>query len=70
MESLKSHDRLLMRLSTKWAVTFLICLGVNQSLNAEDTPPNVVVIFADDLGYGVISCYGASKVNTPNIDQL
>ena len=33
-------------------------------------PPNVVVIFADDLGYGDTSCYGATKVRTPHIDQL
>ena len=32
--------------------------------------PNVVLIFADDLGYGDLSCYGATKVQTPNIDQL
>jgi len=33
-------------------------------------PPNVVIIFADDLGYGDLSCYGATKVQTPNIDRL
>lgn len=32
--------------------------------------PNVIVIFADDLGYGDLSCYGATKLHTPNIDQL
>jgi len=32
--------------------------------------PNVVLIYADDLGYGDISCYGATKVKTPNVDQL
>ena len=32
--------------------------------------PNVVLIFADDLGYGDLSCYGAKKVKTPHIDQL
>lgn len=36
----------------------------------EETPPNVVVIFADDLGYGDLSCYGATKLKTPNIDRL
>lgn len=33
-------------------------------------PPNVVFIFADDLGYGDLGCYGATKVDTPNIDAL
>ncbi|EMI53398.1 sulfatase family protein [Rhodopirellula sallentina] len=33
-------------------------------------PPNIVLIFADDLGYGDLGCYGATKVQTPNIDRL
>ena len=32
--------------------------------------PNVVIIYADDLGYGDVSCYGATEVTTPNIDNL
>jgi arylsulfatase A-like enzyme len=32
--------------------------------------PNVVLIYADDLGYGDVGCYGATKVRTPNIDAL
>jgi len=37
---------------------------------AESTLPNVVFIFADDLGYGDLGCYGATKVQTPHIDSL
>jgi arylsulfatase A-like enzyme len=32
--------------------------------------PNIVFILTDDLGYSDISCYGATKVKTPHIDQL
>lgn len=37
---------------------------------AEERPPNVVIVFADDLGYGDIGCFGAKDVQTPNIDRL
>lgn len=32
--------------------------------------PNIILILADDLGYGDLSCNGATKVSTPNIDKL
>lgn len=32
--------------------------------------PNIVFMYADDLGYGDIGCYGAERVKTPNIDHL
>lgn len=32
--------------------------------------PNIVLIYADDLGYGDLSCYGATRVQTPNSDRL
>jgi len=37
---------------------------------ADPARPNVVIIYADDLGYGDVGCYGATAVKTPNIDQL
>lgn len=32
--------------------------------------PNVLIIFADDLGYGDLECYGAKNVTTPNVNRL
>ncbi len=32
--------------------------------------PNIVIIYADDLGYGDLSCYGMKKIQTPNIDLI
>jgi arylsulfatase A-like enzyme len=37
---------------------------------AEPARPNIVLIYADDLGYGDITCQGATRVSTPNIDRL
>lgn len=33
-------------------------------------PPNIIYIFADDLGYGELGSYGQQKIKTPNLDQL
>lgn len=33
-------------------------------------PRNIVIIYADDLGYGDLSCYGAHRVSTPHVDRL
>lgn len=35
-----------------------------------ETPPNIVYILADDLGYAELGCYGQEKINTPNLDRL
>lgn len=51
---------------------FLVFIGVllaTATVNAQDKP-NIIVIMADDLGYGDVSCYGATELETPNIDRL
>ncbi len=32
--------------------------------------PNIVILYADDLGFGDLSCYGATELSTPNIDRI
>lgn len=58
MNSIRSH-----------LVVSLFLLSI-LAATAEKRPPNVVLIFADDLGYGDLGCYGATKVKTPHIDRL
>ena len=36
----------------------------------EDRPPNVVIVFTDDQGYGDLSCFGHPTIHTPHIDSL
>lgn len=50
------------------------CLALAQSFAFAAVPvtrpPNVVVILADDVGYGDLGCYGNTRIHTPNIDAL
>ena len=56
--------------------TLLITCGItaahaDQPTEAkDDARPNVIIIMADDLGYGDVSCYGATALQTPHIDKL
>jgi len=55
-----------MRLPLLAALAFLPTLPASAELRR----PNILVIMADDLGYGDISCQGATTYTTPNIDRL
>ena len=35
----------------------------------EKNRPNIIIMYADDLGFGDVSCYGAKRISTPNIDR-
>ncbi|XP_070577428.1 arylsulfatase A-like [Ptychodera flava] len=58
----------LSRTVTIFCTTVLILLS--QTLCTFGSVPNVVILFADDLGYGDLGCYGHPTSHTPNIDNL
>ena len=48
----------------------LSAVATNSAYSQTADKPNVIIIYADDLGYGDVSCYGATSLTTPNIDRL
>lgn len=48
----------------------LVACSTSSVEAAADTPPNIVFLFADDLGYGDLGCYGHPYAKTPALDQL
>lgn len=49
---------------------FLLFIIASTATNAQTKQPNIIFIFADDLGYGEVGCYGQQKIETPNLDAL
>ena len=45
-------------------------LAMGNRISADLKNPNIVLIYADDIGYGDLGCYGATAVKTPNVDRL
>ena len=41
-----------------------------QLVAAADERPNIVLIVADDLGYGNLGCFGQEQIQTPRLDQM
>ena len=48
----------------------LLCSGCSSGERRSEQPPNVVVILADDQGWGDLSLHGNTNLSTPNIDSL
>lgn len=51
-------------------LAFTISFKSSSQTNNKSVKPNIVFIYLDDLGYGDLSCYGATEIKTPNIDAL
>ena len=61
MKNTSSRDRLLI---------ILTCLLLNAAAGFSQSKPNIIYIYADDLGYGELGSYGQTKIRTPNLDRL
>jgi len=52
------------------AFLFLLAATTTSLLAAAGSPPNIVFILADDLGYGELGSYGQTKIETPHLDKM
>ena len=60
-----------MKSSTQAVLTLSICAVLFSGFGrAQANEPNFVIIFADDQGYGDLSCFGSQTIQTPNVDRL
>ena len=60
-----------MRLQLTWFLSCLLLAGTHSVAAAEpDRRPNIVVVLADDLGYGDLACYGHPRIKSPRIDRF
>lgn len=59
-----------MRALMKKIVWLAVGIGTVGMASAKTQQPNIVIIFADDMGYTDVGCFGARKWKTPNLDQL
>ena len=53
-----------------FALLFSAVMVLSLSTLCHGTPPNVLLIMADNLGHGDLACYGCPDIKTPNIDRL
>jgi arylsulfatase A-like enzyme len=51
-------------------VSVCLCALSAPAPAAADAKPNIIIIYADDLGYGDLGCYGHPTIRTPNLDRM
>jgi arylsulfatase A-like enzyme len=71
----KKEKRTIMTLINKfsWVAGMLAVIAGLSSCGIpaeKDVKPNIIIVFADDMGYGDLGCYGHPNIETPNLDRL
>lgn len=72
----ESHQKQTMRMNKHYLILSLVlvmlasCKQKATKEKASAQAPNIVIVYADDLGYGELGAYGATVLETPNLDRL
>ena len=60
-----SPTSIILRLGIAWSIFLAFSF-----VTAKERPPNIILILADDLGYGDLSCFGQKTLKTPRLDKM
>ncbi len=60
-----SPTSVILRLGIAWSIFLAFSF-----VTAKERPPNIILILADDLGYGDLSCFGQKTLKTPRLDKM
>lgn len=52
------------------AILSLLAFLLLTTTQVQAAPPNIIILFADDLGYGDLGCYGSPVIRTPHLDRM
>lgn len=69
-DKVRNDNSMQKQMMNKRLIGLLALLVFNVTAACVQAKPNFIVIFVDDLGYGDIGCFGASKIKTPHIDRM
>ena len=57
--------------SRKYIIAAIFCLFFPHTISfAKERKPNIILILADDLGYGDLGCFGQKTLKTPRLDTM